>query len=157
MIDNIQTKNKEKINMNTETKEKISKYALKPLLGGAINTLAANVMFGSVSGSGVPIMGTVIDANVVLFGTGFISKVGSELISDYALSHIPHNEKYLKIENAAIGAASGAAANYGILAGLGLIDMSDIVKPAILGAVNEVGTSYLYNTFLHDMYMNSSW
>lgn len=144
--------------MDKDTKEKISKYALKPALGGVVNLLWARMIYGDeiTGNSVVNVLGMNVNVNAALFGVGAINKVTTELISDYALTQIPHNEKYMKIESALVSMASGAASNYGLMVGLGLSDPTQFIEPMILGALTEGSTSYLYNTFLHDLYMNSA-
>lgn len=118
-------------------------WIIKGAATGAIATVAGAAFFetGSIAIAGMKVPGAVA------IGLGAASgSVAADLAHQYVLPYIPHNEKYEKMEYAAI---SLAASGLGTYAAASLIGPASLVPAFAVGAGSYLAGDYSWHHFLN--------
>ena len=132
--------------MDQDTKQKLSKYLVKPLLYSAAGAVASAIVTGGTDFY-VDVMGTQMNALWFIGGACGVSSIVSDVAGDYLLPLIPGNENFTRTETSLINLGLNGASVYGILVLTGTTDMSNVLVPLGIRAASAVAGEYVYQNY----------
>lgn len=140
---------------DTQTKQKMSQpglfgMAFKAGVTGALAGVGSMVWKGETLNHVIPIGGMNISAPVAVGAAAAAGSVTADLAHTYVFPHIPGNDKFGRIESAALGISSSGLGCMGVMNYFGGSGESSM-DSFILGAASYVGGDYIsekvYPTF----------
>ena len=131
--------------MDQDTKQKISKYLVKPLLYGAAGA-AASVLVTGGTDFYVDVMGRPVNALWFVGGVCGASSIVSDVAYDYVLPYLPFSE-VSKTEPSLINLGLSGASVYGIMVLTGTADVSNLLAPFGVGAASAVVGEYIWQNY----------
>ena len=131
--------------MDQDTKQKLSKYLVKPLLYGAAGAVASAIV---TSGTDfyVNVMGRPMNALWFIGGACGVSSIVSDVAYDYVLPYLPLSE-ISKTKASLINLGLNGASVYGILVLTRTTDMSNVLVPLGIRAASAVVGEYVYQNY----------
>ena len=132
------------------------KYAMAPLMKGAIGGIASNYILG-VGDSKLSLAGMALSAPTVIGVSVAGASLVSELSHDFVLAKIKPNAQLADFEQKALAPALTAAATIGAayLTIGPVTDMRAALELAAIGAGAEIGGSYAHGMILSLMQGNN--
>ena len=132
--------------MDQDTKQKLSKYLIKPLLYGAAGAVASAIVIGGTDFY-VDVMGRPMNALWFIGGACGVSSIVSDVARDYLLPLIPGNENFTRTETSLVNLGLNGASVYGIMLLTGTTDASNLLVPFGVGAASAVVGEYAWANY----------
>lgn len=139
--------------MDPETKTKLSKYLVKPIIYGAAGAIATALVTGETNFY-VDVFGRPVNALLFIGGACGASSIISDVAGDYILPLIPGNEHFTKTETSLINLGLNGLSTYGILVLTGTADVSNLLVPIGVGAASAVVGEYIHQNYAEPWLMS---
>lgn len=124
--------------MSSSWMDKLKKAALTGAIGAGVSAFTGN-------GGSVSLLNTVsVPGPVGAFAATAGGSIAADVAHDYVLPHIPYNEKFSRIESAALGIAASAAGTAAVLDPT-FSDMDKMKAGAMIGAGSFVAGDYAWS------------